>query len=61
MPASALLVVGLCTVASWWYRVEGERQPPQRVALVARAGLSVAVIAGIVLATREVLGALDLG
>jgi hypothetical protein len=57
----ALLVVGLCTLASWWYRVERERQPPPRVGLVARASLSVAVIAGLVLATREVLGALALG
>ncbi len=57
----ALLVVGLCTLASWWYRVERDRQPPRRVALVAIAALSVAVLAGLALATREVLGALAIG
>jgi len=56
----ALLVVGGCTLASWWYRVERERQPPPRIALIARAGLSVAVITGLVVATREVSGALAL-
>jgi hypothetical protein len=57
----ALLVVGLCTLASWWYRAERERQPPHRIALIARAGLSVAVVAGLALATQEVIGALALG
>jgi hypothetical protein len=53
-----LSLVGLCTLASWWYRIERERPAPPRVALVARVALSIAVVAGLTVATREVLGAL---
>lgn len=53
-----VLVVGLCTLTSWWYRVERERPAPPRVALVARVALSIAVVAGLTVTIREVLGAL---
>jgi hypothetical protein len=55
-----LVVVGLATLASWWLRVERRSIPPQLMVL-ARAALTIATIAGIVVAIREVSGALAIG
>jgi len=55
-----LFVVGLATLASWRVRVRGDRPPGQWLTLAARAGLAGATIAGLVVAVREISGALAL-
>jgi hypothetical protein len=54
-----LVVVGLCTLASWWFRVARQSPAPSRVGVAAAFGLGLATIAGLAISTREVLGALD--
>lgn len=52
-----LLVVGLATLASWWYRVS-DRRLPAAVGIVAAIALVVATAAGLAVTLREVTGAL---
>jgi MFS family permease len=56
----SLLVVGIATLASWWFRIECRPALPL-LPPVARAALVVATISGLVVATSEVVGALGLG
>lgn len=56
-----LLVVGICTLAAWWFRVERLTAPPQRLEIIGRLGLATATVAGLVVAAREVAGALGVG
>jgi MFS family permease len=56
-----LFVVGLATLASWRRRIRGDRPPGPWLTLAARAGLAGATIAGLVVAVREISGALALG
>lgn len=55
----ALLVVGVATTMTWWYRVEGQASPPVWLPLVARLGLVAAVGGGLAVTVPEVLGALE--
>ena len=55
----ALLVVGVVTMIAWWYRVEGKASPPAWLPTVARLGLVAAVLGGMAVTVREVLGALE--
>lgn len=57
----ALLVVGVATLATWWYRVQAQRTWPAGLAVVARAGLVAAVVAGVAVTIPEVLGAFGRG
>ncbi len=54
----ALLVVGVVTAVTWWYRVEGQASPPSWLPTVARLGLVAAVVGGLAVTMPEVLGAL---
>lgn len=54
----ALLVVGVATMITWWYRVEGKASPPVWLPTVARLGLVAAVVGGLAVTMPEVLGAL---
>lgn len=56
-----LVVVGICTLASWWFRVERLASPPRRLTIIGRVGLATATVAGLLVATREVAGALAVG
>lgn len=56
----ALVVVGCCTLASWWFRIVRDGTVPARLAIIARSSLAVAVVAGLAVAVREVVGAIDL-
>jgi hypothetical protein len=55
-----VFVVGLATLASWRLRTRGDRTPGRWLTLVARSGLTGATIAGLVVAVREISGALNL-
>jgi MFS family permease len=55
-----VFVVGLATLASWRRRTRGNGSPAAWLTLVARAGLTAATIAGLVVAVREISGALNL-
>jgi MFS family permease len=57
----ALVVVGVSTLAAWWFRIERQKSPPGWLGLIARAGLLVATVAGLAVATREVAGAVGIG
>jgi MFS family permease len=57
----ALVVVGVSTLAAWWFRIERQQSPPAWLGLIARAGLFVATVAGLAVATREVVGAIGIG
>lgn len=54
----ALVVVGLSTLASWSLRIQRRPERPTALVLAARAGLAVATLAGLVVAIREIGGAL---
>jgi hypothetical protein len=54
----ALVVVGICTFASWWLRVVRHAGPPRTLNLIGRSGLAAATVAGLLVATREISGAL---
>ncbi len=56
----ALVLVGSCTLAWWWLRIQGRTPAPALLVLVARAGLTFATVAGLIVAVREVTGALAL-
>jgi hypothetical protein len=57
----ALVLVGLCTLGWWWLRIRGRSSPPTLLALVARAALAFAAVAGLAVGLREVTGALGSG
>ena len=52
----ALVVVGIATLGAWWLRADRQQSPPRWLGLIARAGLTVATVAGLVVAMREVVG-----
>lgn len=56
----ALVVVGVATLAAWRLRMMRRPARPPMLQLVARAGLVVATVAGLVVATGEIVGALGL-
>lgn len=56
----ALIVVGLCTLGWWRFRIQGRTSPPTLLVLGARAALTFATVAGLAVALREVTGALGL-
>lgn len=56
-----LVLVGICTLASWWFRVARLTTPPSGLTVVGRLGLTAATVAGLLVATREVAGALGAG
>lgn len=56
----ALVLVGFCTLASWWFRIERDGTRPPRLVVIARGALAVAVVAGLAVAIREIAGVLDL-
>ena len=57
----ALVVVGICTLTSWWFRVLRLTSPPPGLTVIGRLGLAAATLAGLLVATREVVGALGVG
>jgi MFS family permease len=57
----SLVVVGVCTLASWWFFAVHEQRPPARLRVIGRAGVVLATAAGLVVSTREVMGALGVG
>lgn len=57
----ALVAVGLCTLASWWFRVARLTAPPPGLTVIGRLGLTAATVAGLLVAGREVAGALGVG
>ncbi len=56
-----LTVAGGCTLASWWFRVERLASPPRRLTIVGRIGVTAATLAGLLVTTREIAGALGVG
>lgn len=57
----ALVVVGVSTLVLWWLRIGRQQAPPAWLGVIARAGLVVATVAGLAVATREVMGAAGIG
>lgn len=57
----SLVVVGVCTLASWWFLAVRKQHPPARLGVIGRAGVVFATAAGLVVSTREVMGALGVG
>ncbi len=54
----ALLVLGVCTAASWALRINGHRSAPRALAIAARGALAVAVILGVLTSLPHVSRAL---
>jgi hypothetical protein len=54
----ALVLVGLLTLASWWRRAHGLAASNREMDVAARGSLVLATVAGLVIAAREIAGAL---
>lgn len=61
LAGAGLVLVGICTLASWWFRVMRLEAPPSVLIVIGRLGLATATVAGLLVATREVAGALGVG